>query len=285
MFCPNCGTQLEDGALFCGECGSKLQVIPVTEESPAEAPAPKSNKGLIIGLAAGAAALFLLLMIAAVCLIVGMGGGYKKPIKDLVGLMNKENTDIGKFIEATLPDMFVDAYHTGVPILSEFESFEDTLEEAKEGLEDSYDDWVDLYGKNWKVSYEITDEEQLSKSELKAIKNNYKDWEDILADADEDSYFYATLNGELNAKTMDKYDKMISTLRKELKSVKITDGYVLDVELTIEGKEDYDSVELNLYVIKLNGKWVIDITSGDADRTHKLEYMFKVRERICPPGY
>lgn len=36
MFCPNCGTQLEDGALFCGSCGTKIEAAPV-QEAPAQA--------------------------------------------------------------------------------------------------------------------------------------------------------------------------------------------------------------------------------------------------------
>ena len=33
MYCPNCGKEVEDGALFCGECGAKI----------GEAPKPKKK--------------------------------------------------------------------------------------------------------------------------------------------------------------------------------------------------------------------------------------------------
>ena len=38
MFCPNCGTQLEDNAQFCGNCGIKLAAGPVAEEPVTAAP-------------------------------------------------------------------------------------------------------------------------------------------------------------------------------------------------------------------------------------------------------
>lgn len=32
MFCPNCGTKVEDGTAFCPSCGTKLK-LPSTEKS------------------------------------------------------------------------------------------------------------------------------------------------------------------------------------------------------------------------------------------------------------
>lgn len=48
MFCPNCGAKLEDGALFCGECGTKVAAAPqaATTAAPA-AQAPALSKPLV----------------------------------------------------------------------------------------------------------------------------------------------------------------------------------------------------------------------------------------------
>ena len=35
MFCPYCGSQLNDGSIFCSTCGSKLDALP-GQESPQE---------------------------------------------------------------------------------------------------------------------------------------------------------------------------------------------------------------------------------------------------------
>lgn len=40
MFCPNCGTQLEDGALFCGSCGAKIAAPAQTAATSSAASAP-----------------------------------------------------------------------------------------------------------------------------------------------------------------------------------------------------------------------------------------------------
>lgn len=40
MFCPNCGTQLEDGALFCGNCGAKIAAPAQTAATSSAASAP-----------------------------------------------------------------------------------------------------------------------------------------------------------------------------------------------------------------------------------------------------
>lgn len=48
MFCPNCGAKLEDGALFCCECGTKVAAAPqaATTAAPA-AQAPALSKPLV----------------------------------------------------------------------------------------------------------------------------------------------------------------------------------------------------------------------------------------------
>lgn len=40
MFCPNCGTQLEDGALFCGSCGAKIAAPAQTAATSSAASVP-----------------------------------------------------------------------------------------------------------------------------------------------------------------------------------------------------------------------------------------------------
>ena len=50
MFCANCGTKNEDGAVFCAGCGQKLEapvaMAPASEVTPAPAPAPVEFNGL-----------------------------------------------------------------------------------------------------------------------------------------------------------------------------------------------------------------------------------------------
>ena len=55
----------------------------------------------------------------------------------------------------------------------------------------------------------------------------------------------------------------MNQLSADLKDIEVTDGYTLEVNISIEGKEDDDDQDITVNVIKVNGKWCIDITSGD----------------------
>lgn len=59
-FCPNCGSKLPEGAIFCEECGVRI----AAEAEPVQR---KSYKGLTIGLAV----LVFVLLLAIVCLLLG----------------------------------------------------------------------------------------------------------------------------------------------------------------------------------------------------------------------
>lgn len=77
MFCTKCGKNIEDTAAFCVHCGSKVEGQPAQpqyapQQQPAGyAPPKKSNKGLIIGIIAGAAVVAIVLILV---LVVFPGG-------------------------------------------------------------------------------------------------------------------------------------------------------------------------------------------------------------------
>ena len=89
MVCKNCGTENEQGAMFCANCGASLAeaAAPAPESTPAEPAAPAQKKSgnaparkLIIG--AAAAVIVLALLIA---LIASLSGGSKYPkVKDTI---------------------------------------------------------------------------------------------------------------------------------------------------------------------------------------------------------
>ena len=55
-----------------------------------------------------------------------------------------------------------------------FCDYDDVLDDASETLEDMYDEFEDDYGKNWKVSYKITDKEKADKKALRKIEKEPK---------------------------------------------------------------------------------------------------------------
>lgn len=69
MFCTKCGKEIENSSEFCVHCGSKVETqtgAPQQQAQPQYAPAKKSNKGLIIGLIAGAAVIAIVLILVFV---------------------------------------------------------------------------------------------------------------------------------------------------------------------------------------------------------------------------
>ena len=49
MFCPNCGSEVKDDDLFCGECGAKIERTEVPESEPVKKEAaPQQQQDLVI---------------------------------------------------------------------------------------------------------------------------------------------------------------------------------------------------------------------------------------------
>lgn len=97
---------------------------------------------------------------------------------------------------------------------------DDFIDEYEDNIDDMMDSLEDQYGKGIKATYEVLEEKELSEKKLEGI-----------AEALEDTY-------DLDAK-------------------KVTAGYELEVEMTIEGDEDDDSNETELTVIKYDGNWYL----------------------------
>ncbi|MBS6645304.1 MAG: zinc-ribbon domain-containing protein [Clostridiaceae bacterium] len=271
MFCPNCGTELPDDSVFCGTCGQRVDeeaggfeqssgdvVQPVIPAAPA--PDKKKNVKLIGGIAAGVVA--LVVIIVAAVNIFG-GGKFTKPMDQLCKLVNSKDTNIEKYVDATCPKFMVNAYKNGISLMSEVDDFDEAMDEFKDEMSDGFDDLKEMYGKDFKVKYEILDKDKMSKSDLKKVRNSYRDLRSRLEWVQEDGKFYDAIEDELDSATLKKFNKLVNQLSDDLKEIEVTEGYTLEVNVSIEGKEDDDDEDMKLNVIKVNGKWCIDFTSGD----------------------
>lgn len=106
-----------------------------------------------------------------------------------------------------------------------------SVKDVKEYYEDTYidlfiDSLEDECGKDIKVKYEFTDSDELSERKLDTVRDRLKS-----------SY---------------------GILRKE-----VTKGYEYDVEIRVEGDEDYYKLESTLIVIKIDGKWYVFSETGE----------------------
>ncbi len=285
-FCSKCGAKLEDGTKFCGTCGAVQdgQEAAPAQEAPAAAtpvaekkPVKVDNKmvGLIAMGVIAIAAIVLICVIGSAL----FGGGYKKPLKTLKKAINSQSTDVDDILDV-LPKFVGNAYDDALALVKDIDK--DMVKELEEGiadgLEEMYDGLEDTYGKKVKVSYEIKDKEKLDKDDCEDIADAYasiveavedtigidltdtKDLEDMV-----DEFEDELEDMDVSSKQIKKAIKLISGLANDLSDIKISKGYILEVEINIEGKDDDSSADLEVCVVKMNGKWCIDILSTYAE--------------------
>lgn len=136
MKCKNCGAELQEGAMFCAECGTKVEAeetpvvetpaeeteTPVVEEAPAETPAePEKKKGhasVIIGVVA-----IIVLVVLGVFLGKHFFGGKKSVNENMVVYLRKNVLCVNKNITAKKPQVYEIAKISGVDDDDEYPSY------------------------------------------------------------------------------------------------------------------------------------------------------------------
>ena len=274
----NNGAPMENGAPAGNDAPANTN--PAFGAAPnANAAKKKINPALIGGIAVGA-----VVLIALIIVIIMSLGAYKKPINTLVGLVNKKSTNVPAYLDCMAPSFVSSSYKSLLGTLKGGDAKKELDEAIKDGTDDLWDSFEDEYGKNWKITVEFKDADKLSNKKLDDVKERWEDLAKLLGKADlDDEDTYEGLADMLD----DKYDTELNTkqvasilgkLADQMDDVKITAGYEVDVKLTISGKDGKDSDKMTIYVIKVNGKWIIDPTSGAGgydigDLTYMLNYM------------
>lgn len=219
-FCGYCGAELPDDALKCPSCGADLGAGQGNTSDKVKDKAIdifnriKTDKKLL-SIVIGAIALVIVLIIVLCC---AFGGGYKKAINNYLDVTIYGKYDkIEKLAPASYWKYYEDEYDMDVDDV--IDNYEDVYENVIEYLEDDY-------GKDIKVDYKITDEDELSEKKLKRISDNLKD--------------------EYN-----------------IPKKSVTKGYKIDLEITIKGDDDEDTDETTLYAVKIDGDWYLCDEYGD----------------------
>ena len=151
MLCKKCGTENPDGAKYCGKCGKALN-----EKSTAK---KNREKGIVLALC---------VIVAVVLLVYTLGGrSYKKTIDTFV--TSQFAVDAQSIVEL-LPEKVLDKEleETGY---SKTELVEETNDSLKKQV-----DYIDQYlGDDWKLSYKMTNVEDVTGDDLNDLKSNYED--------------------------------------------------------------------------------------------------------------
>ena len=151
MLCKKCGTENPDGAKYCSKCGKALN-----EKSTAK---KNREKGIVLALC---------VIVAVVFLVYTLGGrSYKKTIDTFV--TSQFAVDAQSIVEL-LPEKVLDKEleETGY---SKTELVEETNDSLKKQV-----DYIDQYlGDDWKLSYKMTNVEDVTDDDLDDLKSNYED--------------------------------------------------------------------------------------------------------------
>ncbi len=242
-FCDKCGAQLEDGAAFCTSCGATLGQQ-AQQAAPAQgsvmsnvsqgisqgvqgvqnfaADIPRDFNGFKQGVqqknkkVIGVLIAAVVLVILIIVLLVSLIGGGGYK-SPLDNLTKGFNKNDAKLItKAMMPGSVLSAYEDEED--PDWDDADDAIEASKSLIEAKYGDDVE-------ISYEIKDKNEISESKL---KKKYKSLAKRYADA-------------ADGKTSDFYP---------------TEGYELEVELTIKGDDDEDSNDTTVVVGKVDGDWI-----------------------------
>ena len=293
-FCTKCGKQLQDNEV----CSCSTQNVmsyqpeqqnqntyysdnsqPVFNTNNMEQPVNGSSKN----------AFFLLIpVVILVALVVAlmstlMGGGYKKPLKQICNVVNKQEKDVNKLAKALLPDFASDAFIDLLSLSEDSDEVSDSIDEVETGLEELYESLEDALGDDVKVTYEIKDKQKMDKDDLEDIEDSLHDLyesylEDIVDEIDDmDSDDWEDMADELDISKSDakKLGKVVKDFSKELEKAKVSSGYELEVKIKIEGDDTSLSETFEFNVIKINGEWMIDyFTLAEEYSSYLYNYMY-----------
>lgn len=176
-FCPNCGNQIPDGGVCPCQSGAmnmnnnpmNMNNGPVNQNyNPYAQP---SNQGggvqldqkkqlILYGCIAAGAIVVLVLLFNLL-----FGGGYKKPIKQVIKGFNHNNAK--KIAYAMYPKEY---------IKDELEDEDDfDWDDADDAIEDSKEYFEDEYGEDIKIKVKFLDKKDVKKKELEKLEDMYDD--------------------------------------------------------------------------------------------------------------
>ena len=268
-FCGSCGKQIPDDAHACPYCGTFQEddAVPVAKpKAKSKSGKPFPTKLVVIGLVA--VAVIVGAIFGAIALF---GGGWEDPLEDAVEIANNREfnadavKDLARCVFGTTGD---DALDSGVDKAFDLELYGKDLRELS-NFDDLMDDLDDEYGKDWKITYEVTSRESLDSDDLQDYQDAYHDIAKVCANAaktvknNADYISEEYVDGEISEKDLKSIAEDAKTFFGALKDCSITKGYELEVTFKIEGEDGDDEIDVDLAVIKLDGEWVVTMCYDD----------------------
>ena len=192
MFCPQCGSPLEESCAFCPNCGAPVDRVSAPQPAPAPAsapvfcgtpvppPAPRSKKKRWIPFAAVGTGVLLLVVLLLLCL----PGGKTAPIRHYMKAV--ERNSVSEF-EAAFPEEVLESNEFG-----------------KNYLESVYSELCDAYGEDFSIDYKILKDSRLDDDELETLAEQCSQAYDMEKSEFTDAYTIevsVTVSGEKDSTT------------------------------------------------------------------------------------
>lgn len=167
-FCEKCGTQIEDDARVCGNCGSfvepdssKMNPSDILKNVDGES-VKKITESVKKFLPAIAAVIVLIFIVGALA-----NSGYKGTVKKIFKSLENANE---KTLISCVSDFELDWYYDGDKA--------ERKDDVKDKLEDRKDYLEEYYGKNFKIKYKIIESEKLSDDDFEEYLEYLEDYTD-----------------------------------------------------------------------------------------------------------
>lgn len=191
---------------------------------------------------------------------------YKTPINTMEKQQNSKNFDVWFSQEYKLLNGFAEKEVQEIfKIMKNSDDFMDAMEIEAEWFYDDILDMEDEYGRNYKFSYTIINKEELERDSLKEFRDELREigeyWKSLEDDTDQfDSDDWEDVADELDL-TKSEAKQLVRALNavgKVCKKAKVTEGYLLTVEIILTGREldEPEVSEKEFYVYKVDGRWI-----------------------------
>lgn len=204
------------------------------------------------------------LIIALIVTFSLLGNTYKTPIKNKEKLINmKKGYSLETFADYGTNGFAEKEIKAILKSLKEMDP--DYFEDYKDNSAEEKDEYKELYGLNYKVSFEIIDAEELEdkelrtcRDELRSISEGLSSYTEFFDDFDAGDWKDFAEENDISKSGAKKYISNIKALAKKLKKAEVSKGRKLNMLIKYTGSELDEPEEYNTVrtVVKVDGRWI-----------------------------
>jgi len=166
----------------------------------------------------------VLVIMALIAMVMVMSGCGEKDKDDKESKKSNFETPISNYFNG-MEKADLDTYKKAYP-----DFYNDSMDIDEDDMENMHEKLEDEYGKDLKISYEITSNDDIKEEDIKNVQE------------------YISL----------KYNE----------DVKVSEGKEVKIKATIKGSEDSDTDTARMYVYNIDGEWKILNTSPSAAKSY-----------------